>query len=125
MAGAVQAGKKNWYNLIKVTTMDEKLSPLTVFANEAPAVATAFNNLVDALRQTNGLDEKTKHLIYIAMKAGTGDTTAVYYHVPMAKQLGATRDEIKDAILLTLTVYGLQPVASCLPLALQVVDKNL
>ncbi|MBS1504891.1 MAG: carboxymuconolactone decarboxylase family protein, partial [Bacteroidetes bacterium] len=51
------------------------------------------------------------------------DKTAVYFHVPMAKQLGATRDEIRDTILITLTVCGIRGVASCLPLALEVYDK--
>jgi len=41
----------------------------------------------------------------------------------MAKKLGATRDEIKDTILITLTVCGLKGVASCLPLAMEVYDK--
>jgi alkylhydroperoxidase/carboxymuconolactone decarboxylase family protein YurZ len=42
----------------------------------------------------------------------------------MVKQLGATRDEVKDAILLTITVCGLQGVANCLPLALKTFDET-
>jgi len=104
--------------------MEQKINPLAIFAKEAPQVAQAFDSLVNTLRQGNGLDEKTKHLIYISMKAALGDTTAVYYHVPMAKKLGASRDEVKDAILLTLTVCGLQAVANCLPAALDIFDKT-
>lgn len=104
--------------------MEQKINPLAIFAKEAPQVAQAFDSLVNTLRQANGLDEKTKHLIYISMKAALGDTTAVYYHVPMAKKLGASRDEVKDAILLTLTVCGLQAVANCLPAALDIFDKT-
>jgi alkylhydroperoxidase/carboxymuconolactone decarboxylase family protein YurZ len=41
----------------------------------------------------------------------------------MAKKCGATREEVKDTILITLTVCGLAGVSSCLPLALEIYDK--
>lgn len=72
------------------------MNPLEVFQNEAPDVASAFNGLIESLKNTTGLDAKTKQLVYIGIKSALGDTTAVYYHVPMAKKLGASRDEIKD-----------------------------
>jgi len=99
------------------------MNPLEVFQKEAPEVAKAFDGLITALKDSSGLDAKTKQLVYIGIKAAMGDTTAIYYHVPMAKKLGATRDEIKDTILITLSVVGLKGVASCLPVALEVYDK--
>ncbi|HVS93559.1 MAG TPA: carboxymuconolactone decarboxylase family protein [Mucilaginibacter sp.] len=103
--------------------MEPKTNPLQVFQQEAPEVAKAFDGLIRALENTDGLDAKTMHLVYIGIKASLDDKTAVYFHVPMAKQLGATRDEIRDTILITLTVCGIRGVASCLPLALEVYDK--
>jgi alkylhydroperoxidase/carboxymuconolactone decarboxylase family protein YurZ len=70
------------------------------------------------------LDGKTKQLLYIGIKAAEGDSTAIYYHVPMAKKLGAKREEIRDAILLTLSTSGLKGVATCLPVALKVFDES-
>ncbi|WP_439698627.1 carboxymuconolactone decarboxylase family protein [Mucilaginibacter sp. AW1-7] len=98
-------------------------NPLAAFEQEAPKVAIAFNQLVEALKQTNGLDAKTKQLVYIGIKSALGDPKAIYYHVAMAKELGASRAEIVDAILITLTVCGLNGVAGCLPVALSVYDK--
>lgn len=98
-------------------------NPLQVFYSEAPAVAGAFNTLVQALEDTSGLDDKTKQLVYIGIKAALGDVTAVYYHVPFAKKAGASREEVKDSILITLTVCGLKGVALCLPTALEVYDN--
>ena len=92
---------------------------MDVFQKEAPEVATAFNGLIQSLVASKGLDPKTKQLIYIAMKASTGDTMAVRFHVPMAKAAGATREEVVDAILMTLTVSGIRGVASCLPEAVK------
>lgn len=96
--------------------------PLNVFNKEAPEVAQAFNQLVGSLQGTTGLDAKTKQLVYIGMKAALGDSQAVDYHTAAAKELGATRAEIVDTILITLTVCGLNGVATCLPSALTVYD---
>lgn len=104
--------------------MTTEQNPMEVFQKEAPEVAAAFNNLIQSLIASKGLDEKTKQLIYIAMKAAQGDETAVRFHVPMAKQLGATRQEVVDAILITLTVSGIKGVVSCLPGAIQYFEKS-
>ena len=100
------------------------MNPLDVFQKEAPEVAASFDALIKSLQQTDGLDAKTKHLVYIGIKASLGDMTAVYYHVPMAKKLGASRAEVRDAILISLTVCGLKGVDSCLPVAMEVFDKD-
>jgi AhpD family alkylhydroperoxidase len=94
-------------------------NPMEIFKREAPEVADAFNNLIISLVSSKGLDQKTKQLIYIAMKASTGDEMAVKAHIPMAKQAGATREEVIDAILMTLTVSGIRGVVTCLPEAVR------
>ena len=107
-----------------MTKTINNMNPLDIFQKEAPEVAKAFDGLIEALKDTTGLDAKTKQLVYIGIKATMGDTTAIYYHVQMAKKLGATREEIRDTILITLTVCGLKGVASCLPTAMEVYDKT-
>ena len=98
-------------------------NPMELFQKEAPEVASAFNGLITSLVATKGLDTKTKQLIYIAMKAAMGDDTAVRAHVPMAKAAGATREEVIDAILMTLTVSGIRGVVHCLPEAVKQYEK--
>ena len=88
---------------------------MDVFRREAPEVAKAFDGLILSLVGSKGLDQKTKQLIYIAMKAAMGDDTAVKAHLPMARQAGATKAEVVDAILMTLTVSGVRGVVHCLP----------
>ena len=100
------------------------INPLEVFKKEAPEVQEAYAGVINALIQSNGLDDKTKQLIYIAMKVVTDDKHAIKYHVPMAKAAGATRDEIKDTILLSLTVCGLKGISQFLPLALEIFDSE-
>jgi alkylhydroperoxidase/carboxymuconolactone decarboxylase family protein YurZ len=99
------------------------MNPIEIFQNEAPEVAKAFDGLIESLKNTKGLDARTKQLVYIGIKSAMGDTTAIYYHVKMAKALGATREEIRDTILITLSVCGLKGVTSCLPTAMEIYDK--
>lgn len=98
-------------------------SPMEVFQNEAPEAAAAFGGLINALSEGEGLDAKTRQLIYIGMKAMQGDAAAVVAHTPMAKKAGATREELKGAVLMTLTVSGIKGVVSCLPGALEAYDQ--
>ena len=98
-------------------------NPMDVFQEEAPEVAGAFDGLIKAIIASEGLDGKTKQLIYIAMRASQGDTAAVKAHVSMAEKLGATKEEVIDAILMTLTVSGIKGVVSCLPEAVEHFEK--
>jgi AhpD family alkylhydroperoxidase len=98
-------------------------NPMDLFQKEAPEVAAAFNGLIMSLVASKGLDQKTRQLIYIAMKAAMGDDLAVKAHVPMAKAAGATREEVVDAILMTLTVSGIRGVVHCLPDAVSQFEK--
>lgn len=100
------------------------INPYEVFKKEAPEVSKAFDELIKKMIDLKGLDEKTKQLIYIGIKVSQGDMLAVKFHVPMAKKLGATRDEIKCTILLTLTTSGLKGITSCLPEALRIYDEE-
>ena len=96
---------------------------MELFRREAPEVAAAFNGLIMSLVASKGIDQKTKQLIYIAMKAANGDEAAVRAHLPMAVKAGATRQEVVDAILMTLTVSGIRGVVSCLPGAIGYFEK--
>jgi Uncharacterized homolog of gamma-carboxymuconolactone decarboxylase subunit len=98
-------------------------NPFEVFKNEAPQVSAAFDGLIGAISSQGGLDAKTRQLIYVGIKASQGDAGAVAAHVPMAKSHGATRDEIRDTILLTLTVSGVQGIANCLVPALEAFES--
>lgn len=99
-------------------------NPMELFMKEAPDVARAFDGLIQSLIASEGLDAKTKQLIYIAMKSAMGDDTAVTFHAPMAKQLGATKTEIVDAVLLSLTVSGISGVMACLPSVVKLFENQ-
>ena len=104
--------------------MKQQANLFDVFRQEAPGVFSAYNGLIQSLIETKGLDAKTKQLLYIGMKMVTGDKTAVMFHIPMAKRAGATRDEIKDTVLLTITINGLKGL-EYLPSALETYDSAM
>jgi Uncharacterized homolog of gamma-carboxymuconolactone decarboxylase subunit len=104
--------------------METKKNTMEVFQQEAPDVAKAFGGLIQAVSGMPTLEPKIKQLIYIAIKASYGDVNAVKAHVPMAKMNGATREEIKEAIVMTTTVCGIRGVASCLAAALDIYDQK-
>jgi alkylhydroperoxidase/carboxymuconolactone decarboxylase family protein YurZ len=96
---------------------------MEVFQEESPEVAQAFGGLIQSVSNMKALEPNVKQLIYIAIRASQGETTAVTAHVPMAKRAGATRDELKEAIIMTTTVCGIKGIASCLIPALEAYDN--
>lgn len=95
----------------------------SVFKEESPQVFEAFTQLIQTITTAGSLDPKTRQLIYIGIKASQGDANAVVAHVPMAKEAGATRDEIRDTILMTLTVSGVTAISHCLVPALETYEN--
>jgi alkylhydroperoxidase/carboxymuconolactone decarboxylase family protein YurZ len=94
-----------------------------IFQEESPEIAAAFNNLIATLAKPSALDGKTKNLLYIAMKIVTGDMGAALAHVSFAKKLGATREEVRETVLLTITIVGLKGINTALAGMLETYDK--
>ncbi len=103
--------------------MSEGQSLMELFHSEAPEVAESFGGLIQAVSKMPALEPKVKQLIYISIRASQGETSAVTAHVPMAKKAGATREELKEAIVMTTTVCGIKGIASCLEAALRAYDN--
>ena len=101
-----------------------KKNTLETFVNEAPEIQKAYAGFIQSLIADKSLDNKTKQLIYIGMKMIADDERAVIMHVPMAKNMGATRDEVKMTVLLGLSVIGMKAASKYLPLVLSSYDEN-
>jgi len=96
-----------------------------IMNEETPNVFKGFFQMAEAIKDDGGLDEKTFQLIYIALKAagGSDGLGSVVAHTAMAKSAGATREEIRGAVLVSLMTSGLTGVNSCLEAALDAYDK--
>lgn len=95
-----------------------KPNPYEIFQKECPEVAARFNDLIEAQKAMEGLDAKTKQLINIAIQTANRNAKGVQMHAMMAKNEGATREEIVSAVVLNLHHSGLASVLECLPAAI-------
>jgi len=100
-----------------------KKNTLETFTMEAPEIQKAYAGFIQSLVSDKGLDNKTKQLIYIGMKMISDDEKAVEMHVSMAKNAGASREEVKTTILLGLSVIGMKAVSKYLPMVLECYDE--
>lgn len=94
-------------------------NPYEIFQRECPEVAACFGDLIEAQKRLKGLDAKTKQLINIAIQTANRNPKGVQMHSLMAKNEGATRDEIIGAVVLNLHHSGFAKVLECLPAALE------
>lgn len=93
-------------------------NPYEIFQKECPEIAARFNELIEAQKTLKGLDAKTKQLINIAIQTANRNPRGVKLHAMMARNEGATREEIIAAVVLNLHHSGFASVLECLPAAI-------
>jgi alkylhydroperoxidase/carboxymuconolactone decarboxylase family protein YurZ len=94
-----------------------------VFLKEAPKHAQAWMTAVQGIGKASALDKKTESLAYLAVLAALRLESGVPFHVALAKQAGASREEVISAILVGLPAAG-NVVTRCLPIAIQAYDSQ-
>jgi len=99
--------------------MQTEVDPYQVFETEVPELAAAFDGLVQAQIARPGLDPKTKQLVNIAIQTANRNARGVLWHAMMAKQQGATRQEVVGAVAMNLHLTGLGAVLDALPSAIE------
>lgn len=93
------------------------------FMDESGKTGAAFMEAVMKMSDASALDKKVGELAYIGVLAATGILGGLPFHVQSAKLLGATRDEVKSAILIGMPVVGLK-VTDALMIGLQSYDEG-
>jgi 4-carboxymuconolactone decarboxylase len=76
------------------------------FKEEYPDIAGAYAELGDATHGAGPLDEKTRALVKIAISGGAMLEGGFRSHVRKALSAGATEEEIKHVVLLSLPTIG-------------------
>lgn len=102
--------------------MDHVSDGFKVFMEEGGETSAAFMEMTMKNARASALDRKTGELAYIAVLAAARMTGGLPFHVKSARELGATREEIKSAVLVGLPAVGLA-VVEALPLALRSYDE--
>lgn len=93
------------------------------FLSQTPDHARSWLGAVEGLGAASALDDKTKALAYLAVLAALRLTDGVRFHVGLAKQAGATREEVASAVLIGLPAAG-NGVVNVLPQALAAWDAG-
>jgi alkylhydroperoxidase/carboxymuconolactone decarboxylase family protein YurZ len=76
---------------------------------------------VQGLDNASALGKKTEELAYLAVLAALRLESGVPFHTQLAKQAGASREEVISAILIGLPAAG-NGVTQVLPIALEAYD---
>jgi AhpD family alkylhydroperoxidase len=100
----------------------ENQNPFALFQKECPELAARFNELVEAQKSLKGMDAKTKQLINIAIQTANRNTRGVMMHAAMARNTGASREEVIAAVVMNLHLSGLAAVLEGLPAAVKGYD---
>lgn len=97
--------------------MQTERNPFDLFETELPVLAERFDKVVQAQIALPGLDQKTKQLLNIAIQTANRNPRGVMWHSMMAREHGATREEVVSAVAMNLHLSGLGTVLDSLPAA--------
>jgi alkylhydroperoxidase/carboxymuconolactone decarboxylase family protein YurZ len=117
------------YGRIKKETLSMKKQQPSVsnafqtFMTNAPKHSQAWMTAVQGLDNASALDKKTEELAYLAVMAALRLESGVPFHTQMAKQAGASRDEVISVILVGLPAAG-NGATQVLPAALAAYDAG-
>jgi AhpD family alkylhydroperoxidase len=93
------------------------------FLEQAPQFSTPWMQMVEKLSAASSLDARTRELAYLAVLAATGSVSGVGFHAGLARQAGASREDVISAILVGLPAAGMK-VLQALPPALEAMEKS-
>jgi alkylhydroperoxidase/carboxymuconolactone decarboxylase family protein YurZ len=73
---------------------------------EYPEIGEEYKKLSESCYKTGPLDRKTAHLVKLGMSIAVHSEGGTHTHVRLAKEAGASDDEIRHVALLALTTLG-------------------
>ena len=94
------------------------------FQGDYPEVSKAYEQLGKAVHTSGPLNDKTRALIKLAISTGAGLEGAVHSHTRKAIELGITKEEIRQSILLALPTIGLPPTMAAMSWVDDLLDKK-
>lgn len=94
------------------------------FMEEFPAVGAAYDSLGKAVKESGPLDAKTQALVKVGIATGAKLEGGIKSHVRRAVEAGASREEIRQVVMLSTTTIGFPGMMTALSAADDVLDKN-
>jgi len=100
--------------------MDEKLK---IMAGQLPEVMAALSGLHSVVVKDGALSTRTKELMMVAIAVALRCEYCLWKHVPEAVKLGATREEILEAVSTAIVMAGGPAVANGSVVVLSILDE--
>lgn len=94
------------------------------FTREFPEIAEKYKQLGVACRSTGPLDQKMQDLVKLGIAIGSNSQGAVRSHTRRALASGATREEIMQVVVLSLTTTGFPNMIASLGWVEEVLSKE-
>lgn len=95
------------------------------FTEDFPQVAKSYEALGKAVQIAGPIDEKTRALIKLGISTGARLEGAVHSHTRKAMKAGCTKEEMRQAALLSLPTIGLPSMMAALSWIDDIIeDKN-
>jgi len=88
-----------------------------VLQSTFPQLHRAQNEWLDAIDSLTSPDRRTHELVRLACVVILRNEAAVERHTRLAREMGATWEDVVGTILLTQPAFGVQPAAHALPIA--------
>jgi len=96
----------------------------TSFLETYPDVGEAYSSLGKAVAEAGPLDAKTRELIKLGISVAAGLEGGTHSHARKALEAGATPEELKHAVLQSLTTIGFPQMMRGLAWVEGVVEKT-
>lgn len=94
------------------------------FQKDFPDVANAYEQLGEAVHKAGPLNDKTRALIKLAISIGARLEGAVHSHTRKAFEVGCSKDEILQTVILALPTIGLPSTMAAMSWVEDVLDKK-
>ena len=86
--------------------MSETEATIATFSREVPQTVKGFGQMGQAAKTDGALSEKTKEFIALGIAVSTRCDSCIGFHVRSLVRLGATRDELCEALAMATYMGG-------------------
>ncbi len=91
----------------KTASMPEKPARFAAFERKYQDIFDAYEKMGTSVHRAGPIEKKTRELIKLGISAGAQKEGAVHSHTRKALDAGATKEEIRQVVLLTLPTLGM------------------
>lgn len=93
------------------------------FSKSYPEIFELYKSLGKKVRDSGPLDEKIQNLIKLGISVGSNSRGAVMSHTRKSLDAGATGEEIRHAVMLSLSTTGFPAMIAALNWAMEVLEN--